>query len=97
MTTAHVRPPFDAEPAAVLPAVNEVLPSSIQPDDLKRVREQVAATFLPIDEVIAGRAIERAGFHGFDPPAPDSPLALQARAARADRLRRIARFGDRSV
>lgn len=58
MTTAPVRPPFDPELAAVLPAVNEVLPSSILPDDLDRVREQVAAAFLPIDEVIAGRAIE---------------------------------------
>jgi hypothetical protein len=58
MTTAPVRPPFDPEPAALLPAVNGVLPSSIQPDDLARVREQVAAAFLPIDDVIAGRAIE---------------------------------------
>lgn len=58
MTTAPVRPPFDPELAALLPAVNEVLPSSIQPDDLARVREQVAAAFLPIDDVIAGRAIE---------------------------------------
>ncbi|TCK21365.1 alpha/beta hydrolase [Pseudonocardia endophytica] len=58
MTTAPVRPPYDPELAALLPAVNEVLPSSIRPDDLKRVREQVSAAFLPIDEVIAGRAIE---------------------------------------
>ena len=58
MTTAPVRPPYDPELAAVLPAVNEVLPSSILPDDLARVREQVAAAFLPIDDVIAGRPIE---------------------------------------
>ncbi len=58
MTTAPVRPPYDPELAALLPAVNEVLPSSILPDDLDRVREQVAAAFLPIDDVIAGRPIE---------------------------------------
>ena len=50
MTSAPVaRPPFDPE----LPAVNEVLPSSILLGDLERVREQVAAALLPVDEVIA--------------------------------------------
>lgn len=59
MTTASVaRPPYDPELAAVLPAINEILPSSILPDDLARVRDQVAAVFLPIDDVIAGRPIE---------------------------------------
>ena len=58
MTTAPVRPPYDPELAAVLPAVNEILPSSILPDDLSRVWEQVSAVFLPIDDVIAGRPVE---------------------------------------
>lgn len=56
-TSAPPRPPYDAELAATLPAVNEVLPSSITPDQLDRVRETVAEAFLPIDEVIGGRAI----------------------------------------
>lgn len=57
-TGTPARPGFDPELAAALPAVNEVLPSSIRPEDLERVRESVAAAFLPIDEVIGGRAIE---------------------------------------
>ena len=57
-TRTPPRPSFDPELAAALPAVNEVLPSSIRPEDLDRVRESVAAAFLPIDDVIGGRAIE---------------------------------------
>lgn len=57
-THAPTRPPYDPELAAALPAVNEVLPSSIRPGDLERVRANVAAAFLPIDDVIGGRAIE---------------------------------------
>ena len=52
------RPPFDPELAAALPTVNEVLPSSLHPQDLERVRGQVSAAFLPIDEVIGDRPIE---------------------------------------
>lgn len=57
-TSTPARPAFDAELAAALPAVNEVLPSSLRPEDLERARESVAAAFLPIDEVIGDRAIE---------------------------------------
>lgn len=54
---APPRPPYDAELAAALPAVNQVLPSSITPEDLPQVRQAAAVAFLPISEVVGDRPI----------------------------------------
>jgi len=49
MTKVH--PPFDPDVAAALTAVNEILPSSITPDLIGRVRDVTEAGTLGLDEI----------------------------------------------
>jgi acetyl esterase/lipase len=69
-----VRPPFDPEVAAALVAVNEILPSSITPDLIGRLREVTeAGSTLSLDEI---RGHVYAEEHMVPGPAGDPDLAV---------------------